>query len=195
MSRSLILTFILFAVMFPCFSDSQVRLTGNVALDFVDRPSLKAVIDAFSERQQDIVWGFGWEVIFHRMGIGGDYFVNFFQGQKEEWWFDWVSQSLYLSYHFFGGGAFIDPFFEVGVGCAGRSAMEEDVPKGKDQLYLSLYPQVGAGLALDFSGFLTGIKLAYIPTVSPPPGTHYQNFPLDNFLVTVFAGAALGGHR
>ena len=198
MKRTLWILILVVLVSAPVFSGTQVRLTGNIALDFIERPSLRTVIDEFSERKQDIVWGFGWEVIFDYLGIGGTYLVNFFQGNEEEWWFDWIGEAFYLSYHFFGGGAFIDPFVEVGVGSAGRVSLEEDsenLPGEKQSLYLSVYPLVSGGLALDFRGFIAGLKLTYIPTVSPPPATNIQNFPLGNFLVTFFGGAALGSHR
>ena len=198
MKKTLWITVLVVLMAVPVFSDTQVRLTGNIALDFVERPSLRTVIDEFSERKQDIAWGFGWEVIFDYLGIGGTYLVNFFQGSEEEWWFDWIGEAFYLSYHVFGGGAFIDPFVEVGLGSAGRVTMEEDninLSGEKDNMYLSIYPVVGGGMSLDFLGFIAGLKLTYIPTVSPPPATDFQNFPLGNFLFTFFAGAALGSHR
>ena len=178
----------------PLFSDTQVRLTGNVALDFVERPSLKEVVDGFSKRNQDVAWGFGWEVILNHLGMGGTYLVNFFQEDNSEWWFDWIGQAFYLSYHFFGAGAFIDPFVEAGVGSAGRVSLEEYTPQGLDHLYLSIYPLVSGGLALDFQGFIVSLKMSYIPTVTPPPATEIKNFPLDNFLVVLSVGAALGSH-
>jgi hypothetical protein len=179
----------------PVFAGNQVRLTGNLALDFVERPSVQQVLQSFNNKDQIFFLGFGWEVVFDRVGLGGMYDTNFYKDVEANWWLDWLTEPVYLSYHLFRGGAFIDPFITVGLGCAGRVFLGGIPPLGKDGLYLSIFPSVGAGLALDFDGFLLSARLSYVPTMTSPPVTDIDNYPLKKFYVTLSAGVALGSHH
>ena len=195
MKRGLIVAAVFFAFLLPTFAGSQVRLTGNLTLDFVERPSVQQVVDSFNNKDQIFFWGFGWEVVFDKIGLGGTYDVNFYEDYESNWWLDWLSEPIYISYHLFGGGAFLDPFVEIGVGCAGRVFLDSALSPAMDPLYLSLFPMIGAGLALDLDGLLFGSKLTYAPTMASLPVTGIDDYPLKQFQVTLFAGIALGSHR
>jgi len=195
MKRTFLAIAVLVAVVLPSFADGQVRVTGNLALDFVERPSVKDVVDSFKNKDQTFLWGVGWDVIFNKVGLGGIYDVNFYEDYEEKWWLDWFSEPIYISYHLFRARALIDPFFEVGLGCAGRVFLDSPLSADKDPLYLSVFPVVGAGLALDLDGFLMGSRLTYVPTMASLPVVDIEDYPLKQFQVTLFAGVALGSHR
>lgn len=189
----LIMIFGVFAV--PLFADSQVRITGNLATDFVERPSVSDVVDTFKNKDQPFFWGFGWEVIFDKVGIGGMYDTNFYEDHEEKWWLDWLTQPIYLSYHLFRVRALVDPYVEIGLGCAGRVFLDQELVVEKDPLYLSIFPAVSAGLGLNLNGLILGSKLTYIPTILSLPVSGMDDYPLEQFHVSVYAGVALGSHR
>jgi len=191
MKRSFLIL-VLLAAAISGFAQTQVRLTGHLALDFSERPSVREAAAAFADSERMILWGPGWEVIMDRISLGGTYLVSFFQDETSGWWLDWYGEPLYLGYHLFGAGAFIDPFMQVGLGSAGRVSLEEDTALERDPLYLSIFPFISGGLALDLDGFIIGGRLSYYPLITPPPATEFENYPLDNFQVAVFAGVGLG---
>ena len=177
---------------------TQVRLTGVLGSEFAERPAVSEVVEAFSvagaEGAAPVLWGAGWEVIINRIGLGADYLVNFHELEDGSRWLDWYGHGLMVSYHPFGAGAFLDPFVSFGIGNAGRLNMDEVSPATLDELYLSIFPLVTAGIALDFDGFIVSSRLSFTPTLSPPQGTEFQNYPLERFQVTVAMGVGLGGH-
>jgi hypothetical protein len=174
------------------FSQTQVRLTGQLALDFAERPSVREAAQAFADAEHQILWGPGWEVIMEHVSLGGTYLVSFFRDETSGWWLDWYGEPLYVGYHLFGAGSFIDPFMHIGLGSAGRVSLESEPDATQDPLYLSIFPFVAGGLALDLDGFVIGGRLSYYPLLTPPPATDFGNYPLDNFQVALFAGVALG---
>ena len=183
--KRILVVVILLASAGLAFAQTQVRLTGHLALDFAERPSVREVTRAFADSEKQILWGPGWEV-------GGTYLVSFFQDENSGWWLDWYGEPLYVGYHLFGAGAFIDPFMQIGLGSAGRVTLEDETAAAQDPLYLSIFPFISGGLALDLDGFIVGGRLSYYPLITPPPATDFQNYPLDNFQVALFAGIGLG---
>ena len=176
-------------------SDTQVRLSGHLALGFAERPSVREVAEAFSDSGRPFLWGPGWEVILDHVSLGGTYLVSFFQDGTPAWWLDWYAEPLYLGYHLFGAGSLIDPFVQIGLGSAGRVILEEQPPVDRDKLYISVFPFVAGGFVLDLDGFVIGSRIAAYPAVSPPPATDFSNYPLDNFQVSLFASVGIGGSR
>ena len=79
MKRRILTIVVLLAVAWSTFADGQVRVTGNLALDFVERPSVQQVLDSFKNKDQPFFWGFGWEVVFSKVGLGGLYDTNFYE--------------------------------------------------------------------------------------------------------------------
>ena len=220
MQKRLIQMGILLAIMAlaatSVMADPQVRIAGNVAADFAQRPTLEDVRTGFDD-QGEIFWGLHWEIITDRVGFGWHTLVKFDQvetGLKDpmyDWSLDWLGD-FYVAYHFFGGGALVDPFLEVGFGNAGRVDIDDDGgtwtkvdgdweyevdewdPTEESVMNLGLYPYIGGGVAFDLGGLLLGARVSYRPTVIPVPATQFEVYPLTNFQVAVFGGVALGGH-
>lgn len=202
------------------WADAQFRLAPNVGLDFADKPSLADVKRSF-DSGADIFTGFHWEVITAgNVGFGMHYLATFDKIDTPDeyypydWWLDW-NGDIFLSYHLFGGGAFFDPFIEVGYGSVGRlhltpttqdywvkeqdGSYTYDPPDSSSEYQvltnMSLFPYIGGGLALDLNGFLLGAKFSWRPFSHEVPGTYFANYPLKSFQVAFTAGFALGGHK
>jgi hypothetical protein len=152
-------------------------LTMAAEKDFAFMPTAEEAVAGFSTDPAPL-WGFGWEVVLKRFGLGGTYFVKFFENDGCVWALDWNGQPLYVSYHFFGGKAFLDPFIMAGYPVA--------------DLYLSLHPFVGAGLGLHLGDFNVGASLSYIPFDSGIPATDIPRYSTGNYQVTAYAGVTLG---
>jgi hypothetical protein len=194
----------------------QVRLVLNLAADFVENPTLASVQSSFDD-QAKVFWGPSWEVILDNVGFGMHYLVKFdrlstgLENPLYDWSLDWMGD-FFVSYHFFGVGRFLDPFIEVGFGNAGRVDIDrnygywdEDSHGEWDYVYewrpnqggvsnMSLFPYIGAGLAVDLNGVILGGRVDYRPIVLPVPATQFADYPLTNLQVGFFAGFALGGH-
>ena len=154
-------------------------------------PSAQQIIDTFSSPGQPPFGGVGWEVIIGRVGFGGEYGASFSRTSQGPWWVDWMTQPLFLSYHPFRSGYFLDPFIQAGVGCAGRVYLDQWTGDATGNLYLSIYPFVAAGLSLDLSGFLVSGKVSYAPFMTSPPAPSISSYPLGNVQVTLAAGIAI----
>jgi hypothetical protein len=186
------------------FAGPTFSLTGNIAAGLSDRPSFEEALLSLTENPNPL-WGMGWELTLRRFGFGGTYMVNFSQDDANQWALDWYGEALYASYHLFGGGAFIDPFVQAGIGCAGRvsigpypyypypyypDTMDPDfMPEG---LMISLFPFAGAGVALHLDGLTVGAKLKYMPFNSPIPAAWIPGYPAGQFQAEVFAGVTFG---
>jgi hypothetical protein len=169
-----------------------VHLTTDLSADFLQGTPARQIISTFTVADQPLLWGFGWEVIPGRTGFGGDYQVSFSQDASSGWWLDWYAPALYLSYHPVGVHRFLDPFMEVGMGCAGRvfiSALPEAVLSRS--LYLALFPFVAGGISLNLDGLVAGAKVAYTPYKAQIPVTSIPVDPLGSFQVTLTAGVSL----
>lgn len=170
-----------------------VHLTTNLSADFLQGTSARQIVSTFAVADQPLLWGFGWEVIPGRAGFGGDYQVSFTQDAAAGWWLDWYAPALYLSYHPLGGRRFLDPFGEVGAGCAGRvflSVPPNPIPSRS--LYLAVFPFVAAGLTMNLDGLMVGAKVAWTPYKAQIPVTTIPVDPLGSFQVTLIAGVSLG---
>lgn len=190
-SKVLALVLTLAALSAPCFA-SAVHLTGNLSADFFQVTSADQIIATFSGSDQSILWGFGWEVILDRLGFGGDYNVRFFQDTTSAWWLDWVVPVLFMSYHPFGSNRILDPFLQVGFGSAGRVNIDGGEGRYADNLYLSLFPFIAAGLALNLDGLLLSAKAAYTPYNGEIPAADIAAYPLGKLQVTLSAGLCIG---
>jgi len=177
------------------FGRTRVYLTGAGVANFASTPSAAEVASTFATANQHLYWGFGWEVVHNHIGVGGLYTADFEQTAASDWWLDWYGQALFLSYHLFARRALLDPFVNVGVGSAGRlslSSYEYAAVPPNSRLLLSIFPFVSAGLGLDLDGLYVGAKATYLPAISPPPATYFQNVPLGTVQVALFCGVALG---
>lgn len=172
------------------FADARVDLTAVISKDFAVSPSLDQAVGAL--QAQTPLGGFGWEVIFGHIGIGGSYAVDFHKDAPSAWWLDWESQALYASFHILGCKSFIDPFVDAGIGCAGRVFLGPSADAGS-ALALTIYPFVSAGAALELNGLRVGAKLSYALGQSAIPVTEIPEYPLGNFQLSAFAGFSIGG--
>ncbi len=175
----------------PCFAGA-LRLTGDLSASFFGGTTPQQIVNTFAVGDQPLFWGFGWEVILGRLGFGGDYTVSFFRDAGAQWWLDWIAPALYLSFHPLGGNRFIDPYVQAGMGAAGRVFLE--CPRwypGQD-LMLSLYPYLAAGLNFNLDGLLLGARASWTPFITPVPVTDIPGYPLGNLQVTLTAGLSIG---
>ena len=124
----------------PTFANS-VHLTGNLQADYMKGPTAQQIIDTFTSPDQPPFAGVGWEVIIGKVGFGGEYDADFTRTPQGTWWLDWITQPLFLSYHFFRTSYFFDPFIQAGVGCAG-GVYPQQWPESEisSDLLISIYP-------------------------------------------------------
>ena len=170
-----------------------VHLTTDLSADFLPGTSARQIVSTFAVADQPVLWGFGWEVIPGRLGFGGDYLVSFAQESSTGWWLDWYSPALYLGWHPVGANRFVDPFFQAGLGCAGRVHLSGRLGTAAEpDLSLALFPFVAGGLNLNLDGLLLGAKAIYTPFKSAIPVTTIPVYPLGTFQVTVTAGVSIG---
>jgi len=122
--------------------------------------------------------------------------VSFSQDAGAHWWLDWNAPALFVAFHPLPGRSFLDPFVQMGVGSAGRVFLDQQPPYGgpgsRQDLSLSLFPFVGAGLSLNLDGFLLSMKGVYTPYASAVPATDIPAYPMGKFQVTVSGGVSIG---
>jgi hypothetical protein len=172
------------------FSLPTVTLTGAGAVSFDAMPTIQEAITAFQSNQP--LWGFGWEVVPRRMGVGALYMVDFLRDQAGVWYLDWSAQPVYISFHPFGGGSFLDPFLQAGLGSSGRVRLRHEMMgMYSNPLYISIYPFVAGGLALNLDGFLLSAKVSYQPVTAGVPVTEIPAYPTGSIQVAVQLGVSL----
>jgi hypothetical protein len=141
-----------------------------------------------------------WEIAGRKFGMGMTYLLDLEKVDKtipsphEERWLDWMT-TLDARYHIFGADTFLDPFVEAGFGAAGRSNITnyEELGLGSNDYTptnMSLFGQVGGGLALKLSMFHFGAKADWRFWNGAVPRTAYDAYPLKNFSVALFGGLA-----
>lgn len=200
----------------------QMTLYG--AGEFSENPdTVKDMSAPFRERSQeqtDLYNGAALELTFGGVGIGARYGTRFTSfdvpaelgvDQDVDWWHDWKTD-LYVSGHLFGGGAFIDPYVQFGVGTAGRAHLEEDVyfdedgtwnryEEGESDSYqltnLSMYQYIGTGAQVNVSGVLIGAGLNYhiFNQHLDAPEENWGTYPLQRFEVRIYGGVSFGRSR
>jgi hypothetical protein len=175
-----------------------LRFGAEVSAEFVDRPNLEGVMQEFDQRT-NLIPGLYWEYVPKHLGFGMTALLDVTRADVaapvyEELWLDWIS-SLDLRYHFLGSQAFLDPFIEAGFGAAGRSNLTDYEALGLgandySPVNLSLFGQVGAGVALKVSIFHIGAKAGWRFWNGAVPGTSFDPYPLKNVSVALFGGLA-----
>ena len=190
MMKAPVIAFAISCLAFSAFADGRVDLTAVISKDFEARPSWGQATSAL--QAQTPFGGFGWEVIFGHIGIGGSYAVDFHKDAASAWWLDWEGQAIYASYHLLGSKSLIDPFVDAGFGCAGRVFLGAS-PVSGEELALTLYPFASAGAALELGSLRVGAKLSYALWQSSIPVTDIPEYPLGRFQLSVFAGFSIHG--
>ncbi|MDC7232603.1 MAG: hypothetical protein PQJ58_05190 [Spirochaetales bacterium] len=132
-------------------------------------------------------FGFQSEYIHSRLGSGMDALVNFRDDHMHRSLLDWQGQ-LFMRYHLFGTQSFLDPFGEAGIGNAGTVQLTDG-----DELKLSLYPYLAAGLNLVFSeGFYMGSRWSYRMDEWQIPGTSFEVPDINRFQMSLTVGVSYG---
>jgi len=143
--------------------------------------------------------GLYWEVIVNHVGFGMTTTARFTEVPTTDpalapslFLFDWLG-GFDVRYHFTDRSVF-DPFLEGQIGCAGRVDATDYAEKGFEDpgssrmKYLSLYGQVGAGIAFRFHQFHIGVKMDYRFDNDSIVGTDIAAYPLSKFSSGVFGG-------
>ena len=189
---------LLFALAAGLAGAESVRLGGVAGVELLERPTYGGVVRGFDD-PASLIPGFYVEVLIDHVGVGLTGLGRFDRleaetaGEPADWFFDWIG-SLDARYHFLRGFP-LDPFVEAGLGSAGRVGIgsgAEDAPAEDGQpLQLSLFAQLGAGLALRLEGAHVGAKLSWRVFNDPPPATRFEPYPLRSFHFDLFAGLSL----
>jgi hypothetical protein len=176
----------------------SVRIGAAAGVELLNRPTYRDLSEEFDD-QANIIPGLYWEVLFDHLGIGMSCLGKFDRLPAEtstapsEWFFDWIG-TWDVRYHLTSQWV-LDPFVEAGLGCAGRVELtdyeEFDVARERQPLELSLFGQVGGGLALRLEGLHVGARLNYRFLNDPPPATQFEPYPLKSFHFDLFAGLSL----
>lgn len=182
----LILTNALFADVF--------RMGATVGVDLANRPKYNEILREF-DTQANIFPGFYWEVSISNLGFGMTYLTKFspeippLNESEYESYLDWIG-TWDFRYHFFRR-SLLDPFVEAGIGNAGRVQILKSEMEWveNDPIELSIFGQIGAGLALRLPGGLHfGGRLDYRFINSSVPATSFKPYPLKNFRFDFFGG-------
>jgi len=197
-TKAILVVLLLAALSGAAAFGESFRLGASVGAELLNRPTYESIRQEFDEGA-NLLSGLYWEVLMGHLGLGMTYLVDFqnlaspYPELDYLWFVDWVG-SFDLRYHFFED-FFLDPFLEAGLGSAGRadiSSYEEHGLPGVDSpLQLSLFAQVGGGLAFRLSGLHLGARLLWRPFNEIPPATQFQPYPLKDFRFDLFGGFSL----
>lgn len=176
------------------FGQVRTSLTGEAVAALQAPSSAQGIVASFASANQPLSWGIGYEVVHRHFGFGGIYAGNFTRSTSDEWWFDWYGEAFYLSYHLFARRTLIDPFVTLGLGSAGRVYLgpAPTAAPVDTTLLLSIFPVASAGLGLDLDGLRLSLKVSYLPVISPPPATTFENVPIGRFFAVASAGVTIG---
>jgi hypothetical protein len=194
MVKRILLVLSIFLVGAGVSSADEFRLGGIGGIELVNSFDKSDLQKEFDSRV--VVYpGFYWEYIPGNLGIGMTYLVKFnrqvstLPDRDYTWYFDWIG-TLDARYHFLSE-SFLDPFIEAGIGNAGRVDMTSYGPGSegmRDELLMSLFGQMGGGVAFHFKEMHLGVKMLYRFLNQPIPATDFGTYPLKNFHVSFFGG-------
>ncbi len=197
-TKTILIVLLLAALGCAAAFGENFRLGASVGTELLNRPTFESLRQEF-DGGANLLSGLYWEVLLGHLGLGMTYLVDF---QKQAspyaeldylWFVDWVG-SLDLRYHFVKD-FFLDPFLEAGLGSAGRADISSygqyGLPGAENPLLLSLFAQVGGGLAFRLSNLHLGARLLWRPFNEVPPATQFQPYPLKSFRFDLFGGFSL----
>lgn len=185
----------------PTWADAQFRVAGSIAapIEIVRQDAADQAYDV-SVRTNEMVTGWHWEVLVGRLGGGMHYATQVAWAPAGDvasvataldWRGDW-----FFSYHLLGAGSLVDPFLEFGWGNAGSALIANRVDAWGTATALSFYRLIAGGVAVDLDGVLLGLRVSYLPSSNAPVADASLNaVELPELEVSMFGGAAFGGHR
>ena len=172
-----------------------LRLGTTFNAEFLDAPDLEAFQTAV-DHPTNLIPGLYWEAAGQKLGFGMTYLIDVerLESPDPELWMNWITTAD-LRYHILGSDVFLDPFVETGFGAAGRSDMTNHEKAGTGAndytpTNLSLFGQVGGGLAFKLSKFQLGAKMDWRFWNGAVPGAAQDPYPLKEFNVALFGGLA-----
>lgn len=174
------------------FAQLVLGVTGNQYVFEDVNGNIPSLSDVFEDFQDGIgtYWGLYGEIILGKLGFGlafnyqdvPDFSYDYID-YTEMWSYD---VNLYLSYHLFGGRAFIDPFLQAGFGMnAYDFKNSEDKTStnslGRDDpLFASAYWDFGGGLGLNLGGIGIFVKGAFmVPIEGALTGEGWDGYEYD----------------
>jgi hypothetical protein len=181
------------------FAQSGGRVGGQIVAvgvaPFAENPStVRDVSRSYRDTNDDELFsGLEGEVWFGKVGVGGSYLGRFVDDSRtpdpepREWWYDWKSD-LFVSYHLFRGGAFLDPFVRLGGGVAMRADEENTVTNA------GIYQYLGGGAQVSLGGLVIGCGLNYniLNQRLQPDSTSWEMYPTRRFEARVYGGVSFG---
>lgn len=160
---------------------AQITFGMSGALHMDEKLSASQIQDRFS-KGEGIFYGPFAEVVFGKLGIGLGANLSFYEGEGVLPLYSInvtgvpmldYDVNLYLSYHVFGGRAFLDPFGELGLGIIGTTFGEE---VNQDQIPWD-GPLFGSGY---WSGSLgLGLNLGIVGVFGKFSFNHMLDKPLE----------------
>lgn len=175
------------------------RVGGQIvaigAAPFAENPStVRDVSRSYRDTNKDELFsGLEGEIWVGQIGIGGSYLGRFVDegveedSEEQEWWYDWKSD-LFVSYHIFRGGAFLDPFVRLGGGVTMRADEKDAVTNA------GIYQYVGGGAHMSLGGLVIGCGLNYniLNQRFQPDGTSWEMYPTRRFEARIYGGVSFG---
>jgi hypothetical protein len=176
------------------FADG-LRLGATVDAEFLERPDFEDVSAAIEE-PQNLIPGLYWEWAGRNLGFGMTCLIDVdtLDGTVPQVWLNWLATAD-LRYHLLGSDIVLDPFVEAGFGAAGRSDITDHEKAGTGTndytpTHLSLFGQVGGGLAVKLSLLQLGARLDWRFWNGAVPGATQDPYPLKSYSVAFFGGLA-----
>ncbi len=190
--RRLLIIVVIFMLLATGLSALTVRVGITAAAELAGEVNSKDFFDNIADSPL-IVPGVYWEIMFDRIGFGMTYMAKFNKIDELEpatWTVDWIG-SFDFRYHFITK-FFLEPFIELGIGCAGSAKINNLKTESGGETYgpltLSVFFQAGGGVVMHFDSFHAGARLVYRLMNEPIPATDYDVYPLYKLQGSLFAG-------
>lgn len=182
------------AIALPGFLFAETVRIGITGINEVTyHPSLSTAFSPL-DSTTNAMRGLYWEVLLGRFGLGMTYLADTTQIDANNWSVDW-NGSVDFRYHAFKRFV-LDPFVEASFGSAGRvdgvthevSGVDHEVTSTGQVRALTIYGQIGAGVAVRLKPFHFGIKADYRFSNEPVVGSGYPVYPMKDFSAGIFGG-------
>ena len=178
----------------PAWAHVGGQIVALGAAPFAENP--RTVSDVSRSYQdtddEELFTGLEAEIWFNQIGIGGRYLGRFLgvsptDTPDETYLYDWKSD-LFLAYHLFRGGSFIDPYARLGTGVVMRT------DEGSQIMNAGLYQYVGGGAQINLGGLVVGVGLNYniLNQRLQPEDTSWAVYPTQRFEARIYGGVSFG---